>query len=293
MVTEQKGDSLSRRDDYPFGASQAPAGTTSSSAVRGPQVKSAPVDSGEHSRSPRPKVAPHPTGSQDERQAEPQQGLAVRDLPETYGVDEVEILCKDPWWYFAYWEVTESGLKAAREQLGTSAQEARLILRVFVQNPGSSAGAGAAGAGSHGGTRAKEGRDIRDVPVLTQHGRRYLEAPRPNALLRVAVGLLSPEGFFAPIAHSSVLRVPPQQPSSDTQVEWLHVLPSRTEGRQHERIVKGGTRPAHQERSLPWQSGAAAVAVSAAEAPTNNMINIPGPTQAAGASSEAGPRRNG
>ena len=157
-------------------------------------------------------------------------------LPETYGVDEVGVLCKDPWWYFVYWEVTEPGLDAARQQLGASGDQARLVLRVL---------------SAAGERRGRDARDIRDIPVdmASRHGRRYLEAPQKNAVFRVAIGLLSAEGLFAPIAHSPSVRMPPQQPSSETSIEWLHVLPARSDGRQRERIVSA-SQP-HRERIVP------------------------------------------
>lgn len=157
-------------------------------------------------------------------------------LPETYGVDEVGVLCKDPWWYFVYWEVTEPGLDAARQQLGASADPARLVLRIL---------------SSAGERRGRDAREIRDIPVdmAARHGRKYLEAPRHSSAFRVAIGLLSPEGLFAPIAHSPSVRMPPQQPSSETSIEWLHVLPARSDGKQRERIVSA-SQP-HRERIAP------------------------------------------
>lgn len=163
-------------------------------------------------------------------------------LPETYGVDEVGVLPKDPWWYFVYWEVTEAGLESARDQLAASDEQARLVLRVL---------------SSAGERRGRDSRDIRDIPVemTARHGRRYLEAPRANAVFRVAIGLLSPEGLFAPIAHSPMVRMPPQQASGDTSIEWLHVLPSRGDGRQRERIVTASQE--HSERMAAPRPSAA------------------------------------
>ncbi len=265
---------MTRRDDHKPSHNDVPH-ATSPSAVRGPVPSTAAESHGERSRSARPRVAAHPSGAHPETH----QGVGTGELPETYGVDEVEILCKDPWWYFAYWEVTPEGLKAAREQLGPSGAEARLVLRVFAIGPGNHGGHGSHGgaAGGAHGSRTRDGREIRDVPVQTHHGRRYLEAPRSNALLRVAIGLLSPEGYFAPIAHSSLVRVPPQQPSSDTAVEWLHVLPARGDGTQHERISMAAPPVPHTERALPWQTGSERVAAEA-------VLTVPGPTSAGGAS---------
>jgi hypothetical protein len=261
-------------------ASFPPVDATSSSAIRAPQT-TATVEPGEHGhgKTGRPKTqkAPPLSGAApgDPHHAPHLGGRAHAgglgsELPETYGVDEVEILCKDPWWYFAYWEVTQAGLEAAREQLGPSGKDAKLILRVFSSG-------GDAGGQQPGGKGRGDGRGLRDVPVQSHHGRRYLEAPRQNALLRVAIGLLSTEGYFAPIAHSSVVRVPPQHASSETSVEWLHVLPARGDGRQREHIAIGGLRPTHEERPLPWRTGGAAG--------DGATITYPSPTEAGGSSS--------
>ncbi len=261
---EQKSSGLSD-----LAAPVAAAPSPSPSVVRVPK----PAGSNhlaEPVRSSRPRSGAHANGAQ----AGLASGRPSTDLPETYGVDEVEILCKDPWWYFVYWEVTDAGLSAAREQLGGSAKTAKLVLRAFI------------GASN----TAVKGRETRDVPLLAQHGRRYLEAPRSNTLLRVAVGLLSLEGYFAPIAHSSLLRVPPQQPSSDTRVEWLHVTPAHSDGRLHERIVKEPPAAPHIERELPWRSGEAGTA-SAAVATTESVLQIPAPPLAGGASNRSRPPR--
>jgi hypothetical protein len=160
--------------------------------------------------------------------------LDLAELPETYGVDECEVLYKDPFWVFAYWEVTDGGLGAARAQLGPSAETARLVLRLFTTTE------------ARGGVE----REIKDVDLGGLHGRRYLPAPRPGAHLRVAVGLLSPEGYFAPIAHSSLIRVPPAEPSPPGPVEWMEVVPSRTRGREREPLVLVRRGAGHAERGL-------------------------------------------
>lgn len=180
-----------------------------------------------------PDVAPEVRAQTAEAAAPP--AWVEPALPETYGVDEVGVLCKDPSWYFVYWEVTEGGLEAAHSQLGVSEDQARLVLRVLP---------------AAGERRGRDGRDIRDIPVDLQarHGRRYLEASRQNPVFRVAIGLLSSDGLFAPIAHSPTVRMPPHQASGETSIEWLHVLPSRGDGRVRERIVAASQK--HSERSV-------------------------------------------
>jgi hypothetical protein len=190
---------------------------------------------GDRQRAQRPKLGPSGTGPH----TEPFGMLDLEELPERYGVDEVEVMYKDPWWCFVYWEVTDSGLDAARRQLGASAQSARLVLRLFTTVP----------------AQGNPVREVRDVPLAWNHGRRYVEAPRPGALLRVAVGLLSGEGYFAPIAHSSMWRLPPPHPapSSQTAREWMHVQPLRGRGEVRERITVLALNTAHTERGLAWR----------------------------------------
>lgn len=193
---------------------------------------------------------------------EPAQMLDLCELPETYGKDEVGILTKDPQWYFVYWEVTDGGEATAREQLGASGTGARLVLRLFTTLTTVPAGAAAGHVG-------RETRELRDVPLPQRHGRKYLEAPRPGALVRAAVGLLSVEGYFAPIAHSALVRMPPQQAAAQTSVEWLHVLPPRSQGHKRERIVAVAPPVPHEEQARPAtpQSSASHEAEQAAHFP--------------------------
>jgi hypothetical protein len=178
---------------------------------------------------PAPPSAPPPPSS-----GEPLWMLDLDELPETYGFDECEVLYKDPSWAFAYWEVTDHGLNAARAQLGPSAQSARLVLRLFstVQTAG--------------GVE----RQLHDLELTWNHGRRYFQVPRSGAHLRIAVGLLSPEGYFAPIAHSSLIRVPYSEPGPEGPVEWMEVLPGRSRGREREPLVIVRRGHEHVERAI-------------------------------------------
>ena len=172
-------------------------------------------------------VAPEPLGMLD-----------FEELPETYGVDECEVLFKDPFWVFAYWEVTDAGIASARAQLGQSAQSSKLVMRMFTTVPG------------------PEGveRQIDDVDLPWNHGRRYMQAPKAGAHLRIAVGLLSGEGYFAPIAHSSLVRVPPAEPQPGP-VEWMEVVPAKTRGRQREPLVVVRRGAGHAERGIKAPAG--------------------------------------
>ncbi len=182
-----------------------------------------------------PKAAPEPpaTPSAPPAPGEPLWMLDLEELPETYGLDECEVLYKDPFTVFAYWEVTDHGMSGARAQLGPSAESAKLVLRLFTTV------AQASGVERH----------LQDVELPWNHGRRYLQSPRPGAHLRIAVGLLSQEGYFAPIAHSSLVRVPSADPS-EGPVEWMEVLAGRSRGHERESLVIVRRGQEHSERGL-------------------------------------------
>ena len=153
---------------------------------------------------------------------EPYGMLDLAELPDTYGVDEVEVLFRDPYTVFAYWEITQHGLDGARSHLGDEGRNARLVLRIFATEPG-----------------AQE-RHTRDINLDGLQGRRYLPAPRAGVRLRAAAGLVSPSGLFSPIAHSSSVRVPPSEPAAyePWAVEWMEVKAARRGAKGPEPIVK-------------------------------------------------------
>jgi hypothetical protein len=167
--------------------------------------------------------------------AEPFGMLDFEELPETYGVDECEILYKDPQTVFTYWEVTDAGRRGAEAQLGQSAGGARLVLRLFVTSAGAS---------------GEAIRDLHDIDLDWNHGRRYLQIAPSGAQLRIAVGLLSSEGYFAPIAHSSLIRLPPAGPSAESATEWMEVVPARGRGQSRESVVIVRRDPDHVERAF-------------------------------------------
>ncbi|MFO0579905.1 MAG: DUF4912 domain-containing protein [Polyangia bacterium] len=248
--------------------------TSSGAGLRAPSSLERPENYDKYDK--RERSGPH--DAHPPRRSAPDLG----ELPETYGKDEVELLCKDPHWCFIYWEVTEAGLAAARSHLGVAEEQGRLLLRIFITSaqPG-----------------GRELRDLRDVTLEALFGRRYIEAPRPGSLVRAAVGLLSPEGLFAPIAHSSLLRVPPGQPANETSAEWLSVQPHRSEGRQRERIVSARPEPAHHERGVPFSirgEGRAAIeGAGAAPGSLGDRLWFDPPAGARSPDAGAGSRRAG
>lgn len=158
---------------------------------------------------------------------EPLGMLDLEEPPEAYGVDEVEVMFRDPFTVFAYWEVTQPGLDAARAHLGEEGRNARLVLRIFTTEPG------------------EEERYTRDINLEDLRGRRYIPAPSAGVRLRAAAGLVAPSGLFSPIAHSSRVRVPPAEAGAyePWAVEWMEVQPATRGAKGPEPITKRAVGP--------------------------------------------------
>ena len=115
-------------------------------------------------------------------------------FPETYGVDRVRLLVKDPEWLFAYWDLSRRSVDTLRREVGERGMAlTRLTLRIT--DPG------------HGGTSV----------ILLPYGARawYVRADTAPRSYRALLGWTLPSGQFRVLAESNVVRTPRSGPSSE------------------------------------------------------------------------------
>ncbi len=136
--------------------------------------------------SPPEEVSPVEPAVAEETPAEPwREPLAP--IPDAFGEDRITVMARDPESAFAYWEVTEAGLAAARAASG--AEASGLTLRVALSSsPG-----------------AEE--QVVDTPVREWVGRWMLRDLRPGSHVRTQIGLAHAGGFVA-VASSPGVEVP-------------------------------------------------------------------------------------
>jgi len=129
------------------------------------------------------------------------------ELPRAYGRDRITLLPRDPWWLFAYWEITPATRVNALRALGAEAEGAREILRVydvtFITFTGDNAW------------------QSFDVELPPGADRWYLNVGRPAASFCVEIGLATPGARFLPLARSPIATTPRATPSADTTVRWV------------------------------------------------------------------------
>jgi len=115
-------------------------------------------------------------------------------FPDTYGVDRVRLLVKDPEWLFAYWDVSPQAVSTLRRELGERGLAlTRLTLRIT--DPG------------HGGTSI----------ILLPYGARawYVHADKASRSYRALLGWTLPSGVFRTLAESNLVSTPRTGPSPD------------------------------------------------------------------------------
>jgi hypothetical protein len=108
-------------------------------------------------------------------------------FPETYGVDRVRLLVKDPEWLFAYWDLSPRAVDGLRGELGERGLAlTRLTLRIT--DPG------------QGGTSV----------ILLPYGARawYVRADNAPRTYRAELGWTLPSGQFRLLAESNVVSTP-------------------------------------------------------------------------------------
>ena len=115
-------------------------------------------------------------------------------FPESYGVDRVRLMVKDPEWLFAYWDLSSRAVDSLRRELGERGMAlARLTLRITDPR--------------HGGTSV----------ILLPYGARawYVPADKNSRSYRAMLGWTLPSGQFRTLAESNVVTTPRVGPSPD------------------------------------------------------------------------------
>lgn len=121
----------------------------------------------------------------------------ITDLPFSYNQTRLELLVRDPFWAFAFWDFsgdTWNWMVAFREQ----DHAAQPKLRIHNLNDGTS----------------------NDLNVYLEAKNWYLELGHPDCAYEVELGFLDSHGKFHTIARSNRIRSPRNGPSSRIDPEW-------------------------------------------------------------------------
>jgi len=132
-----------------------------------------------------------------------------RDLPKGYGETKLILLPRDPYWMFAYWEISPQDWLRVKSEYGEDIHErSRLILRVYDV------------------TSIKERFDGEnadryfDIYITEVADNWYINVDLPNRSYCVDIGLLTDDNRFIMLARSNIVHMPKEGVSPITDEQW-------------------------------------------------------------------------
>jgi hypothetical protein len=128
-------------------------------------------------------------------------------LSRRYGEDRIAAMVRDPYWIFAYWEVTPPGLEHARCKLDGEGESANLALRVYDVSGVEFTG--------------KNANSSFDIEVGGNTDNWYINTGSPGRSYCVDIGLSGRDGLFLTIARSECVSTPRATPSDKVDDRWM------------------------------------------------------------------------
>jgi len=135
---------------------------------------------------------------------EPLPSEPIPELPERYGEDRLVLLVRDPWWAYAWWEVTDATFAHTRKEAGDAA---RFVLRVY----------NVSGVDWDGTNHVSHF----DIDVHDAAGNWFLELARPGESFIAELGLVDGAGRFRAMVRSNGITLPPDRVSPVIDEEWM------------------------------------------------------------------------
>ncbi|MEM4367674.1 MAG: DUF4912 domain-containing protein [Candidatus Anstonellales archaeon] len=131
--------------------------------------------------------------------------LEITDLPKSYGDTKIFLLPRDPWWCFAYWEISDKTLQEIKNLYG---ENFKLSIRVYdVTN-----------VNEFNGKNANKFFDI-DIENL-QINNWYINLPETNRSWCVDLGIKTQDGKFVVICRSNIVIMPRFGVSMLSDEQW-------------------------------------------------------------------------
>jgi hypothetical protein len=178
-----------------------PAGVPASRRVAGARPRAA-----KKGEEPEPETGARSKFDLGSRAQEPR---PAEHIPWGYGQNRITTLVVDPRRMYAYWEVRDDTIEAARKALGPGGRDAWLNLRVYDVS-----------GRIFDGTNAHSYFDVK----VERHTRQwFFEIGKPTSTHCVEIGLKSHEGYFVKIARAGRVDFPRAEPWAPGPVEWLSV----------------------------------------------------------------------
>ena len=139
---------------------------------------------------------------------EPPQNSWVDDrIPQYYGEDKLVLLVRDPWWLFAYWEITPGRQKQlAYEIEKKEGGDRKTVLRVYDLT---------------GGQSLPKFNSFFDIELNFYSDNWYIDTGMPDREWVAEIGYRTASGRFFPLVRSNKVRTPAFGISEVLDEEWM------------------------------------------------------------------------
>ncbi len=132
------------------------------------------------------------------------------DIPNTYGIDRLVLMARDPEWLFAYWEISATKQDLFKSKHGEESWEkTNPVLRVYditgVDFDGSNANS------------------YTDIAVNDDADNWHIRVGTPNRTFCVDLGRMFPNGHFVTLLRSNIVWTPRATLSDRIDEEWMWI----------------------------------------------------------------------
>jgi hypothetical protein len=128
---------------------------------------------------------------------------AVPELPSRYEEDRLVLLVRDPWWAYAWWEVTDATFARTRQV----APSGKFVLRIYNVTQ-------IAWDGTNHHTSF-------DIDVRDAASSWFLDLAKPGDSFCAELGLVDEAGRFHAMVRSNAITLPPDRVSTVIDEEWM------------------------------------------------------------------------
>jgi hypothetical protein len=129
------------------------------------------------------------------------------DLPPGYGDNRIVALVRDPYWVYAYWEISPHRIQQAKQDLAEKWEGAKSVLRVYDITD-----------------REFDGHNAHchfDIEIKGGANNWYINVGQPNRCYCVDIGLLTVDGQLYTLARSNQVTTPRDSMSDIVDEEWM------------------------------------------------------------------------
>lgn len=134
---------------------------------------------------------------------------SYEELPFSYNETKIILMVRDPYWAFAYWDMSEATASKVGSLLKEHYGSIKAILRIYDVTDLDFNG--------------KNAHRTFDVDVFLEARNWYLNLGIANRSYVVDLGLLDAQGNFYLITRSNVVKTPPDGPSDVIDEEWMAI----------------------------------------------------------------------